>query len=151
MANVALRRRPVALIILDGFGYSPQTEGNAISLARTPYLDRYLETYAHTLIQGAGERVGLPGGSMGNSEVGHLNLGAGRVVPMEITRIDEAIAGGASSRTRSSTPRSTPPKSRRSTSSGWFRTAACTRPATTSTRSSGWPPAAGPSASSSTP
>jgi len=94
MANVALRRRPVALIILDGFGYSPQTEGNAISQARTPYLDRYLETYAHTLIQGAGERVGLPGGLMGNSEVGHLNLGAGRVVPMEITRIDEAITDG---------------------------------------------------------
>jgi len=92
MAN--LKKRPVALIILDGFGYSPVTEGNAIALANTPFLDKYNARYAHTLIQGSGERVGLPCGLMGNSEVGHLNMGAGRVVQMDITRIDEAIETG---------------------------------------------------------
>src|SRR5207253_642040 len=94
MANIKLKQRPVALIILDGFGYSPVTEGNAIALANTPFLDKYNARYAHTLIQGSGERVGLPCGLMGNSEVGHLNMGAGRVVQMDITRIDEAIATG---------------------------------------------------------
>jgi 2,3-bisphosphoglycerate-independent phosphoglycerate mutase len=95
MAKIKLKRRPVALIILDGFGYSPRIEGNAIALAKTPFLDKYLEKYARTLIQGSGERVGLPGGLMGNSEVGHLNMGAGRIVQMDITRIDEAITTGA--------------------------------------------------------
>jgi 2,3-bisphosphoglycerate-independent phosphoglycerate mutase len=94
MANVALNKRPVALIILDGFGYSPNTEGNAIALAQTPYLDQYLAKYQHTLIEGSGERVGLPCGQFGNSEVGHMNMGAGRVVQMDITRIDEAISKG---------------------------------------------------------
>ena len=94
MANVTLKKRPVALIILDGFGHSSVTEGNAIALANTPFLDKYNARYAHTLIQGSGERVGLPCGLMGNSEVGHLNMGAGRIVQMDITRIDEAIASG---------------------------------------------------------
>jgi 2,3-bisphosphoglycerate-independent phosphoglycerate mutase len=94
MAHITLRKRPVALIILDGFGYSPDTEGNAIALANTPFLDKYQARYAHTLIQGSGERVGLPCGLMGNSEVGHLNMGAGRIVQMDITRIDEAIDSG---------------------------------------------------------
>ncbi len=95
MANIGLRKRPVALIILDGFGYSPSTEGNAIALANTPFLDQYYEKYVHTLIQGSGERVGLPCGLMGNSEVGHLNMGAGRIVQMDITRIDQAISKGS--------------------------------------------------------
>lgn len=94
MANTKLNKRPLALIILDGFGYSPNVEGNAIALAKTPFLDQYFEKYRHTLIQGSGERVGLPCGLMGNSEVGHLNMGAGRIVQMDITRIDEAIATG---------------------------------------------------------
>jgi len=94
MANTELKKRPVALIILDGFGYSPATEGNAIAMAKTPFLDEYYQKYAHTLIQGSGERVGLPCGLMGNSEVGHLNMGAGRIVKMDITRIDEAIGTG---------------------------------------------------------
>ena len=94
MANITLKKRPVALIILDGFGYSPNREGNAIALANTPYLDHFLSKYPHTLIEGSGERVGLPCGQFGNSEVGHMNMGAGRVVQMDITRIDEAIVTG---------------------------------------------------------
>ncbi|HZS08432.1 MAG TPA: 2,3-bisphosphoglycerate-independent phosphoglycerate mutase [Blastocatellia bacterium] len=89
-----MNKRPVALIILDGFGYSAKTEGNAIALAETPFLDQYLADYKHTLIEGSGERVGLPCGQFGNSEVGHLNMGAGRIVQMDITRIDEAIENG---------------------------------------------------------
>ena len=89
-----LEKRPVALIILDGFGYAESTEGNAIALARTPFLDQYLLKYPHTLLEGSGARVGLPEPFMGNSEVGHLNIGAGRVVPLDITRIDDAIASG---------------------------------------------------------
>ena len=89
-----LEKRPVALIILDGFGNAEPTEGNAIALARTPFLDEYLLKYPHTLLEGSGARVGLPEPFMGNSEVGHLNIGAGRVVPLDITRIDEAIASG---------------------------------------------------------
>jgi 2,3-bisphosphoglycerate-independent phosphoglycerate mutase len=95
MANVTLKKRPVALIILDGFGYSPDREGNAIAQAQTPFLDQYYSQYQHTLIEGSGERVGLPCGQFGNSEVGHMNMGAGRIVQMDITRIDEAINTGA--------------------------------------------------------
>lgn len=94
MANVTLKKKPVALIILDGFGYSPKIEGNAIAQANTPHLDQYLAKYQHTLIEGSGERVGLPCGQFGNSEVGHMNMGAGRIVQMDITRIDEAINKG---------------------------------------------------------
>ncbi len=94
MANITLKKRPVALIILDGFGYSEKFEGNAIAQANTPNLDEYYKKYPHTLIEGSGERVGLPCGQFGNSEVGHLNMGAGRVVQMDITRIDLAIAAG---------------------------------------------------------
>src|SRR5262245_45328437 len=71
---------PLALIILDGFGHSPNREGNAIALAHTPTFDRLFENYPHTLIEGSGKAVGLPPGQMGNSEVGHLNIGAGRIV-----------------------------------------------------------------------
>lgn len=94
MANQILKKRPVALIILDGFGYSPKTAGNAIAQADTPFLDQYYSRYQHTLIEGSGERVGLPCGQFGNSEVGHMNMGAGRIVQMDITRIDDAIATG---------------------------------------------------------
>ncbi|MEE9239953.1 MAG: 2,3-bisphosphoglycerate-independent phosphoglycerate mutase [bacterium] len=86
--------RPVLLIILDGWGYSPSSEWNAIAQARTPHWDRLLREYPHTLVHTSGERVGLPAGLMGNSEVGHLNIGAGRTVYQEITRINASIVRG---------------------------------------------------------
>lgn len=88
-------RKPLALIILDGFGYSERTTGNAIALARKPNFDRLWWSYPHTLIDASSERVGLPHGQMGNSEVGHMNMGAGRVVQMDISRIDCAIEDGS--------------------------------------------------------
>src|ERR1700726_551771 len=86
------RPKPLVLIILDGWGYSPKTEANAIALARKPTYDRLLREYPNTLIHTSGPFVGLPEGQMGNSEVGHLNIGAGRIVHMVITRIDLLIA-----------------------------------------------------------
>lgn len=94
MANNNKRPRPLALIILDGWGYSEEPHGNAILAARKPNWDRLWRDYPHTLIQGSGDFVGLPTDQMGNSEVGHLNMGAGRVVYQEITRIDRAIQLG---------------------------------------------------------
>jgi 2,3-bisphosphoglycerate-independent phosphoglycerate mutase len=85
---------PVILTILDGWGHRAETHGNAIALARKPNYDRLLREYPNTLIRASEHFVGLPDGQMGNSEVGHLNLGAGRVVRMDITRIDAAIASG---------------------------------------------------------
>jgi 2,3-bisphosphoglycerate-independent phosphoglycerate mutase len=79
------------LIILDGFGYSEKHEHNAIALAKTPNYTKILKEYPHSLLENAGEAVGLPDGVMGNSEVGHLNLGAGRVVYQELTRINKFI------------------------------------------------------------
>jgi 2,3-bisphosphoglycerate-independent phosphoglycerate mutase len=88
------RRGPVILTILDGWGYRAETAANAIALARKPNYDRLLRDYPNTLIRASEHFVGLPDGQMGNSEVGHLNLGAGRVVRMDLTRIDAAIASG---------------------------------------------------------
>src|ERR1700746_792118 len=85
------RPKPLVLIILDGWGYSPKTEANAIALARKPTYDRLLRNFPNTLIQTSGPFVGLPEGQMGNSEVGHMNIGAGRIVHMDITRIDLLI------------------------------------------------------------
>jgi 2,3-bisphosphoglycerate-independent phosphoglycerate mutase len=85
---------PIALIIIDGWGYSPHPEGNAIALAATPYYDEIKENYPHTLLEASGTRVGLPAGVMGNSEVGHLNIGAGRVIRMDVSRVDYDIATG---------------------------------------------------------
>lgn len=84
----------VALIILDGWGYSSETAGNAIRLAHTPNLDRFYDQNPWALLTAAGEAVGLPPGQMGNSEVGHLNIGAGRIVYQELTRISRAIQTG---------------------------------------------------------
>lgn len=84
-----------ALIILDGFGYNADEYGNAIKRAKTPFFDSLLAKYPHTLINASGYAVGLPEGQMGNSEVGHLNLGAGRVVYQDITTIDDAIKDGS--------------------------------------------------------
>src|SRR4029079_4254830 len=88
------RARPVALIVLDGWGYRPETEGNAIALARTPTWDSLWSRGSRTLLEASGLRVGLPQGQMGNSEVGHLNLGAGRVVPQDLVRISQSIQSG---------------------------------------------------------
>jgi 2,3-bisphosphoglycerate-independent phosphoglycerate mutase len=88
------RVKPLVLIILDGWGYSPKTEANAIALARKPVYDRLLREYPNTLIQTSGHSVGLPEGQMGNSEVGHLNIGAGRIVHMDSTRIELMIQNG---------------------------------------------------------
>jgi len=89
------RSRPVALIVLDGWGYRQQTEGNAIAMADTPTWDAIWRHPARTLLEASGTRVGLPDGQMGNSEVGHLNLGAGRVVMQDLVRISAAIADGS--------------------------------------------------------
>ncbi len=83
------------LIVLDGWGLAPDRPGNAVSLARTPVFDALWERYPHTQLTACGEAVGLPAGQMGNSEVGHLNLGAGAVVAQDLTRIDAAIADGS--------------------------------------------------------
>src|ERR1700727_4073256 len=89
-----MRPKPLILIILDGWGYRAETHGNAIALAHKPTYDRLLREYPNTLIQASNHFVGLPDGQMGNSEVGHLNIGAGRIVQMDITRIDALIASG---------------------------------------------------------
>ena len=82
---------PLALIIIDGWGYSAVREGNAIALAHTPCYDELLNDYPHTLLEASGTRVGLPPGIMGNSEVGHLNIGSGRVIRMDVSRVDYDI------------------------------------------------------------
>lgn len=87
--------RPLALIILDGWGYSEELEDNAILAANTPVWDHLWQDYPHTLISASGAGVGLPGEQMGNSEVGHLNMGAGRVVYQEFTRVSRAIRTGS--------------------------------------------------------
>src|SRR5574337_2076635 len=88
---MAARPKPLVLIILDGWGYAPPSKANAISLARKPTFDKLLADFPNTLIHTSGCYVGLPEGQMGNSEVGHLNIGAGRVVYMDLTRISKAI------------------------------------------------------------
>jgi 2,3-bisphosphoglycerate-independent phosphoglycerate mutase len=92
---VPAAKKPVVLTILDGWGYRPQIENNAIALARKPVYDKLLAEYPNTLLHASDHFVGLPDGQMGNSEVGHLNIGAGRIVQMDITRIDALIASGA--------------------------------------------------------
>jgi len=92
---MAKRPKPIILTVLDGWGYRAETKGNAIALARKPNYDKLLKEFPNTLINASGPPVGLPEGQMGNSEVGHLNMGAGRVVLMDITRIDQAFSSGA--------------------------------------------------------
>src|SRR5215468_9205134 len=84
--------RPIVLVILDGFGERAEAADNAVRLAKTPHLDRLYADHPHTLIGTSGPDVGLPPGQMGNSEVGHLNFGAGRIALMDISKIDVAIA-----------------------------------------------------------
>jgi 2,3-bisphosphoglycerate-independent phosphoglycerate mutase len=86
------RPKPIVLTVLDGWGYRGETKGNAIALARKPAYDDLMKKFPNTLIHTSGPYVGLPEGQMGNSEVGHMNIGAGRIVHMDITRIDLLIA-----------------------------------------------------------
>lgn len=86
-----MRYRPVVLAVLDGFGMSMSTKGNAVHHAKKPNFDMMMKKYPSSVLQASGEAVGLPHGLMGNSEVGHINLGAGRVVKQELTKINEAI------------------------------------------------------------
>jgi len=86
---------PVVLVILDGWGYREEADGNAIKAAKTPVVKSLWAAYPKTLIRTSGKAVGLPEGQMGNSEVGHLNIGAGRVVPQELVRISDAIEDGS--------------------------------------------------------
>jgi 2,3-bisphosphoglycerate-independent phosphoglycerate mutase len=86
---------PAVLVILDGWGYREHQDANAIALSKTPVMDSLWAAYPHTLIQASGKAVGLPEGQMGNSEVGHLNIGAGRVVPQELVRISDAVEDGS--------------------------------------------------------
>jgi 2,3-bisphosphoglycerate-independent phosphoglycerate mutase len=94
MSNGSGPRGPVVLVVLDGWGYRAQSEANAIELARTPVWHHLWERSPRTLLDASGLAVGLPTGQMGNSEVGHLNLGAGRVVPQDLVRITQSIEGG---------------------------------------------------------
>ena len=86
---------PVCLVILDGWGLAPPGPGNAVELAETPVFDRLWATSPHTQLDASGRAVGLPDGQMGNSEVGHTNLGAGRVVRQDLVRIDDDLESGA--------------------------------------------------------
>lgn len=87
-------KKPLVLMILDGWGYRESSESNAIAQANTPVMDQLWQDYPHTLISGSGMDVGLPDGQMGNSEVGHVNLGSGRVVYQDFTRVTKAITDG---------------------------------------------------------
>jgi len=86
--------KPLILIILDGWGINPKIEGNAVANADTPVMDHLMGTYPHSTLEASGKAVGLPPGQMGNSEVGHLNLGSGRVIYQDITRIDKSVKDG---------------------------------------------------------
>src|SRR5207244_3572777 len=90
------RRAPlVALVILDGWGCAPAGPGNAVELADTPVFDRLWEEYPHTTLEASGEAVGLPPGQMGNSEVGHLTIGSGRVLDQDFQRVNRSVADGS--------------------------------------------------------
>ena len=91
---MSTRPKPIVLTVLDGWGYRPELAGNAIALARKPNYDRLIREFPNTLIRTSGPSVGLPEGQMGNSEVGHLNIGAGRIVQMDITRIEMLLSSG---------------------------------------------------------
>ena len=87
-------KKPLLLCIMDGFGINPEKVGNAVEMAKTPNLDKLFATYPNTTLEASGMAVGLPDGQMGNSEVGHTNIGAGRIVYQELTRITKSIADG---------------------------------------------------------
>ena len=86
--------KKVALIVLDGFGYSKKVDGNAVMHAKMPFYNKLLESYPHSFLRASGKFVGLKSGQMGNSETGHMNIGAGRIVSQDLTRIDNSISSG---------------------------------------------------------
>ena len=90
-----IKQRPVALFVLDGIGINENKEFNAVYTAKTPNLDKYQAAWPNTSIKTSGQDVGLPDGQMGNSEVGHMNIGAGRVVYQDLSRISRAIDDGS--------------------------------------------------------
>src|SRR3989441_13308615 len=94
-ATPSRRPRPFVLIVMDGWGINPRAEGNAIALARTPNIDRLAREWPHTAVKTSGAAVGLPEGQMGNSEVGHQNIGAGKRVLQDYTRVSESIRDGS--------------------------------------------------------
>src|SRR3954470_15562299 len=89
------RPKPVLLCILDGFALRENKEGNAVAQAHKPNFDRYWNEFPHAMLEASGNAVGLPEGQMGNSEVGHLNIGAGRIVYQDLTRVTKAIEEGS--------------------------------------------------------
>ena len=89
-----MSKKPTVLLILDGYGLSDKVEGNAVAQAKTPVMDKLMKEYPFVKGYASGMAVGLPDGQMGNSEVGHLNMGAGRIVYQELTRITKAINDG---------------------------------------------------------
>ena len=89
-----MAKKPLLLMILDGWGIAPPGPFNAATEAKTPHLSQYFHDYPHTQIVCSGEDVGLPAGQMGNSEVGHMNIGSGRIIYQELTRISKAIRDG---------------------------------------------------------
>ena len=89
-----MNKKPVVLMILDGYGLNEKTNGNAVAIAKTPVIDGLMEKYPFVKGNASGMAVGLPDGQMGNSEVGHLNMGAGRIVYQELTRITKEINDG---------------------------------------------------------
>ena len=89
-----MEKGPVMLMILDGFGINEKTDGNAVKLAKTPNIDKLMKKYQNTIMYTSGLKVGLPDGQMGNSEVGHTNIGAGRIVYQELTKITKSIEDG---------------------------------------------------------
>jgi len=95
MSPTTTIKHPLMLVILDGWGINPSPENNAIAQARTPHYDAWLKAYPHAAIDASGHAVGLPAGVMGNSEVGHLNIGAGRIAAVGLTRIYQAIEDGS--------------------------------------------------------
>ena len=90
-----MAKRPTVLMILDGYGLNDKTEGNAVALAKTPVMDKLMKEYPFVKGYASGLAVGLPDGQMGNSEVGHINMGAGRIVYQELTRITKEIEDGS--------------------------------------------------------
>ena len=89
-----MNKLPIVLTIMDGYGIRKETYGNAIAEARKPHIDMLMKKYPMTLIEASGEYVGLPEGQMGNSEVGHLNLGAGRIVYQSLSLLNKAVKDG---------------------------------------------------------
>src|SRR5690554_3519072 len=92
--KMKLKHRPVTLVILDGWGYNENKENNAVAQANTPFLDRLFAENPSALVKTSGEAVGLPEGQMGTSEVGHLNIGAGRVVYQSLVRVSKSLRDG---------------------------------------------------------